>query len=102
MARRRTDPPTADRLRREIDSGQTGDKTPASDPAAAPLGTDDEAAGTPPTPEERLRSRPRDETAGEPERDVRRFHIPPRPLPQIVAGALVLACLLLIVFAFGR
>ena len=36
-------------LRGEIDSGRTGDKVPATDPAAAPLGTDAEAAGAPPT-----------------------------------------------------
>jgi len=40
---------TADQLREEIDRGGAGDKTAFSDPAAAPLGTDDEAAGTPPT-----------------------------------------------------
>ncbi|SMH54013.1 hypothetical protein SAMN02982994_3448 [Azospirillum lipoferum] len=34
------------RLRDAIDRGLTGDKVPATDPAAAPLGTDDEAAGT--------------------------------------------------------
>ncbi|WP_431859113.1 hypothetical protein [Azospirillum sp.] len=44
-------PPTADaqRLRHDIDSGRAGDKIPVEDPAAAPLGTDDEAAGTRPT-----------------------------------------------------
>lgn len=41
----RTD--TADRLRADIDRGRTGDKIPGSDPAAAPLGADEEAAGTP-------------------------------------------------------
>jgi hypothetical protein len=40
----------ADQLRRDIDSGATGDKVRASDPAAAPLGTDEEAAGTPTPP----------------------------------------------------
>ncbi|HYD31074.1 MAG TPA: hypothetical protein VEB64_09505 [Azospirillaceae bacterium] len=35
----------AARLRADIDSGRTGDKIPAIDPAASPLGTDDEAAG---------------------------------------------------------
>jgi hypothetical protein len=40
---------TSDRLRHEIDSGRTGDKVDHPDPAAAPLGTDDEAAGTPPS-----------------------------------------------------
>lgn len=38
---------TPSRLRREIDNGTTGDKVAFDDPAAAPLGTDDEAAGTP-------------------------------------------------------
>jgi hypothetical protein len=41
--------PTAAQLRDDIDSGRTGDKVAHSDPAAAPLGTDDEAAGSPPT-----------------------------------------------------
>lgn len=35
------------RLKDDINSGRTGDKVPAFDPAAAPLGTDEEAAGTP-------------------------------------------------------
>jgi hypothetical protein len=38
---------TVEQLRSDIDSGRTGDKVPADDPAAAPLGTDEEAAGTP-------------------------------------------------------
>jgi hypothetical protein len=33
-----------EQLRRAIDSGKTGDKTAMTDPAAAPLGSDDEAA----------------------------------------------------------
>jgi hypothetical protein len=37
----------AQRLRHAIDRGATGDKVDAGDPAAAPLGTDEEAAGTP-------------------------------------------------------
>ncbi|HYG88076.1 MAG TPA: hypothetical protein VD978_17645 [Azospirillum sp.] len=42
-----TPPPdmAAQRLRYDIDSGRTGDKIPFPDPAAAPLGTDAEAAG---------------------------------------------------------
>jgi hypothetical protein len=39
--------PQTGTLRQAIDSGKTGDKVPAADPAAAPLGTDAEAAGTP-------------------------------------------------------
>jgi hypothetical protein len=41
---------TIDRLRADIDAGRTRDKIPNSDPAAAPLGTDEEAAGTPISP----------------------------------------------------
>jgi hypothetical protein len=40
--------PNADQLRAAIDSGKTGDKVAFPDPAAAPLGTDAEAAGVPP------------------------------------------------------
>jgi hypothetical protein len=38
-----------DQLRARIDSGSAGDKVPFPDPAAAPLGTDAEAEGYPPT-----------------------------------------------------
>jgi hypothetical protein len=37
-----------EQLRAAIDRGATVGKVAASDPAAAPLGADDEAAGTPP------------------------------------------------------
>jgi hypothetical protein len=46
-----SDARNVDQLRARIDSGQSGDKMPWPDPAAAPLGTDEEAAGTPPTRE---------------------------------------------------
>ena len=45
------DGPTTAKLRHDIDRGRGGDKVDAIDPAAAPLGTDDEAAGTPPSKE---------------------------------------------------
>jgi len=38
---------TAAQLRKDIDSGLTGEKVPYEDPAGVPIGTDDEAAGTP-------------------------------------------------------
>ncbi len=44
--------PHAARLREEIDRGGSGDKVAFVDPAAAPLGTDDEAAGTTPSSEQ--------------------------------------------------
>ncbi|WP_323766165.1 hypothetical protein [Marinovum sp.] len=60
MASRKTDDPrddTADaagaaRLRHQIDHGGAGDKVAFPDPSAAPLGTDDEAAGHPPSREQ--------------------------------------------------
>jgi hypothetical protein len=39
---------TIAQLRDDIDAGRTGDKVDWPDPAAVPLGTDEEAAGTPP------------------------------------------------------
>lgn len=42
---------TAAELRDDIDRGLTGDKVAVEDPATAPLGTDDEAAGISATPE---------------------------------------------------
>lgn len=47
------EPPTVDRMRMDISRGLTGEKVAFPDPAAAPLGTDDEAAGHSPTPYER-------------------------------------------------
>ena len=41
-----------DQLRIAIDQGEAGDKIAFPDPAAAPLGTDDEAGGHPPTAEQ--------------------------------------------------
>ena len=41
---------TTEQLRQDIDRGLTGDKVDAIDPAAVPLGTDEEAAGTPSDP----------------------------------------------------
>jgi hypothetical protein len=43
-----SDRPTSAMLKGDIDSGRTGDKNPVFDPGLSPLGTDDEAAGTPP------------------------------------------------------
>ncbi|MCG7393186.1 hypothetical protein MHY87_09735 [Microvirga sp. ACRRW] len=43
---------TSAQLKGDIDSGRTGDKNPVLDPGLSPLGTDDEAAGTSPSPEQ--------------------------------------------------
>ncbi len=44
-------PASSEELRRDIDRGLTREKVAVPDPASAPLGTDDEAAGRPPDPE---------------------------------------------------
>jgi hypothetical protein len=41
---------TVEQLRDDIDHGRACDKIDASDPSVAPLGSDEEAAGTPPAP----------------------------------------------------
>ena len=51
MMDQKTGPARTDHLRDDINSGITGDKVAFSDPAAAPLGADDEAAGFPPDAE---------------------------------------------------
>ncbi len=45
-------PEHAAKLRGDIDTGKAGDKIGFPDPAAAPLGTDAEAGGASPSPEE--------------------------------------------------
>ena len=42
---------TSSQLKDDIDSGRSGDKVAFPDPAAAPLGTDEEAGGTPTNPQ---------------------------------------------------
>jgi hypothetical protein len=44
-----SDQPTSAMLKADIDSGRTGDKVGVFDPGLSSLGTDDEAAGRPPS-----------------------------------------------------
>jgi hypothetical protein len=64
-------PPTSDRLRIDIDRGLAGDKVAWPDPAAAPLGTDDEAGGAPPTAEQRALAAAHERRASASTRDTR-------------------------------
>lgn len=57
MTTRKPDGQTSDRLRHDIDRGRTGDKVGHPDPAAAPLGTDAEAGGDPPSEEQLAEAR---------------------------------------------
>jgi hypothetical protein len=56
---------TTERLRKDIDAGRAGSKVDYPDPAAAPLGTDDEAAGTPST-QKQIRSAHQQEVSSSP------------------------------------
>ena len=67
-------------LRHGITTGQSGDKVANIDPAAAPLGTDDEAAGMPPSKEE-VRLAARHELKGQPTSN-----------PRFDGAAIVLLC----------
>jgi len=65
-----------DQLRNDIDQGRTGEKRPrrdadAPDVAAAPLGTDEEAAGTRPDPGITAQVRRAEQTKGEPHEEDR-------------------------------
>lgn len=80
--------PYPEELRGKIDSGRTGDKVNFPDPAAAPLGTDDEAAGTPPPPaavRQAIDTETSPETAGQPPGDRTRE---PAPAQGLKRGAL--------------
>ncbi|MEQ8292705.1 MAG: hypothetical protein RIA08_10905 [Roseovarius sp.] len=97
----------AARLRDHIDRGGAADKAAASDPAAAPLGTDAEAAGTPPTREEVAvaekaeahRAPPADHKRGPAELQGARLR--PGRLLALAAGAVALIAILIAFGAFS-
>jgi hypothetical protein len=68
---KRSDTATTEQLRHDIDSGRAGDKVRFRDPAAAPLGTDEEAAGTPIDPQTLAEVRARENRRAQP-RDAQR------------------------------
>jgi hypothetical protein len=105
------DKPNVAQLRGDIDAGRTGDKVGGFDPAASPLGTDDEAAGTPPSAEavalaisqERTRgAASANANAAEPKLQPNAAHSPgPRVMPALVGAAagaalVILAALILL------
>jgi len=91
-----SDPPTTDRLRADIDAGRTGEKVRHPDPAAAPLGSDEEAGGNPPTEEERRREAEARPLGPAPKREE------PGPLFIYGLATVVIALAILAVFAFLR
>ena len=93
--------PSAARLRADIDRGRTRDKVNVNDPAAAPLGTDEEAAGTPASPEELAIARanaPREDVPTDVNRSAptaRRYALPPAAIALLIgAGVLIAAAAL--------
>ncbi|ESR24554.1 hypothetical protein [Lutibaculum baratangense] len=67
-----TKPRHPEQLRHAIDRGEGGDKVAYPDPAASPLGTDEEAGGNPSSPEatatayrQEVRSTPRESSRGD-------------------------------------
>lgn len=87
---------TVEQLRAVIDRGETGEKTPFSDPATAPLGTDDEAAGTRHDPHV---------TAQMIETEVEKAPAPqlPRldPMKLLIIGIFLVLCLVFVWLAFA-
>ena len=90
-----SDNPTSAQLKGDIDSGRTGDKVPHVDVGAAPLGTCDEAGGTPPTPQRirlaRLNERAPSETAAAGPMNQRAPWVVPAYAGFILGAAAVLA-----------
>lgn len=95
MARdpRPTETETADRLRHAIDSGRTGDKGTAPDPAAAPPGPDDGAAGAPATPGQARMAAREEPAPGWRAAAPRNGGAPPPPVSPVTLGLVVLVLL---------
>lgn len=87
---------TTEQLRADIDAGRTRDKVDYPDPAAAPLGTDAEAGGTPPSPQtvagERARAVGR---RGDPGAEMRPFR------PWLVGLIVALAAIAAVALIYG-
>ena len=88
-------------LKKDIDQGLTGDKVSFPDPAASPLGTDDEAAGTPNSPQQVAMARSIERTqgaqAGSRAPDFGNYKRGPgRASIVIIAGVLALGLLLIV------
>lgn len=89
-------PENTSRLRHAIDKGESADKVAFPDPAAAPLGTDAEAGGRPPTGAEASRDRT---ALGSPARRRGRDDSFGIPVYVVVAGATWLAILAAVALA---
>ncbi len=85
---------TPAQLRADIDAGKTGDKVAWPDPAAAPLGTDEEAADTPLSPQAVALARAQEEAR--PARPRRDFGLVIWVLAFLVIAALLISAAVLV------
>lgn len=98
--RREGDGNTTSQLKDDIDSGRTGDKTATADPGLSPLGTDDEAAGRPTTPERVALARREELKIG---RIATAGDRPKSNLPVLLmVGIIVVVAIVVIAFFAGR
>ena len=98
-------PQTTQQLKADIDSGKTGDKVAEGfDPGLSTLGTDDEAAGTPNTPEQVAMARALEKRNAPrpPAEQSARVSRAGRPVVWIIAGAGVLVVALLVLAVLYR
>ncbi len=91
---------TVSQLKDDIDSGRTGDKVVAGDPGLSPLGTDDEAAGRPPSPERVAMAREQEKKIGR----IATANDKPNTNGPVFAiiGAIVVVAVVVVVFFLAR
>lgn len=92
---------TADALRHALDHGKGGDKVDFADPAAAPLGTDDEAAGFPPTRAQRAEAARQELGAHRTAEEAQTDHTAPRRAQGGTMPPLWVVLILLLVVVLG-
>jgi hypothetical protein len=90
--------PTTSQLRRDIDRGRAGDKVDHPDPAAAPLGTDEEAAGVP-VPPSAIADAHREEVAAGPDAAAEAVRRTGSPMVLSVLAILAVAVVVLVVWS---
>jgi hypothetical protein len=98
------EPNTASQLRAKIDRGETGDKVAASDPAAAPLGTDAEAGGFSPTSEQvklaiEEETKPVSPNPTGPEQAMDAYFVKPNPVKTAIMFAVTTALVVITVWS---
>lgn len=92
---------TVAQIKDDIDSGRTGSKVATADPGLSPLGTDDEAAGRPASPETIAKARAEEQRIGR----AAQAGDPPRsfaPAAWMIAVIAALAAVIVIAYTLHR